>query len=138
MVGERSTHGILFDFLKKIKNNSKELLVLGDGNQNKPYMYVHELIDCMFYVIKNSNEMINDFNVGPKDGASVSEISELFLKYFGTGQRIKYTGGKTGWKGDVPYYSHNSKKLNKIGWTPSFTSIEAIEKAIKKMKKENE
>ena len=138
MVGERSTHGILFDFLCKVKSNQKELIVLGDGNQNKPYMYVHELIDCMFYVINNSNEMINDFNVGPKDGVSVSKISELFLKYFGTGQVIKYTGGKTGWKGDVPFYSHNSKKLNNIGWAPSLTSKEAIEKAIKKMKEEED
>ena len=138
MVGERSTHGILFDFLNKIKKNKKELIVLGDGNQNKPYMYVHELIDCMFFIINNSNEMINDFNVGPKDGVSVSKISELFLKYFGTGQAIKYTGGKTGWKGDVPFYSHNSKKLNDVGWSPSLTSKEAIKKAIKRMKEENE
>ena len=138
MVGERSTHGILFDFLNKVKNNKIELIVLGDGNQNKPYMYVHELIDCMFFVIDNSTEMINDFNVGPKDGVSVSEISELFLKYFGTGQVIKYTGGKVGWKGDVPFYSHNSKKLNDLGWTPSLTSKQAIEKALNRMKEENE
>ena len=138
MVGERSTHGILFDFLKKIKNNPDELIVLGDGNQNKPYMYVQELIDCMFFLVENSEEKINDFNVGPKDGVSVKTIATLFLQYFGNGQRIKYTGGKIGWKGDVPFYSHNSKKLNDIGWSASLSSKQAIEKALSRMKEENE
>ena len=64
----------------------------------------------------------------------VSEIAKLFLKYFGKDQKIKYTGGKTGWKGDVPFYSHNSKKLNKLGWAPKLSSFEAVEKAIASMK----
>jgi UDP-glucose 4-epimerase len=138
MVGERTTHGILFDFIKKVKNNPIELIVLGDGNQFKPYMYVHELIDCMFFLIENSKQQINAFNVGPKDGVKVSEIAEIFLKHFGNGQIIKYTGGKTGWKGDVPFYSHNSKKLNTLGWKPMLSSKEAVEKAIIRLKKENE
>ena len=137
MVGERVTHGILYDFMKKIKENPNELVVLGDGNQEKPYMYVHELIDCMLFVIENSNQKINAFNVGPKDGVKVSEIAELFLKEFGSGQKLKYTGGKTGWKGDVPFYSHNSKKLNSLGWQPNLSSKEAIEKAIKGLKKDS-
>ena len=134
MVGERSTHGILFDFMNKVKNNPNELVVLGDGDQNKPYMYVHELIDSMFFVIENANQKINDFNVGPKDCLKVSEIAELFLDYFGTGQKIKYTGGETGWKGDVPFYSHNSKKLNALGWEAKLSSKEALKKALLKMK----
>ena len=134
MVGERSTHGILFDFQNKINENDKELIVLGDGNQNKPYMYVEELIDCMFYVIKHPKEKLNEFNVGPNDGVKVSAIAETFLKHFGKGHKIKYTGGKTGWKGDVPFYSHNSEKLKKLGWEPTLNSSEAVEKAILKMK----
>ena len=136
MVGERVTHGILFDFLEKIENNNKELIVLGDGNQKKPYMYVHDLVDCMHFVIKNSSDRANIFNVGPKDGVEVSEIAKIFLKYFGSGQRISYTGGKTGWKGDVPFYNHNSEKLNSLGWKPKFSSKDAVETAIKKMKNE--
>ena len=112
------------------------LVVLGDGNQNKPYMYVHELIDCMFYVIDNSKDKLNEFNVGPKDSVKVSVIATIFIKHFGEGQVIKYTGGKTGWKGDVPFYSHNSKKLNKLGWQPTLNSSEAVEKAIIEMKNE--
>ena len=136
MVGERVTHGILFDFMKKIKDNPNELIVLGDGNQQKPYMCVHELIDCMFFVIENANQQVNAFNVGPRDGVKVSEIAKLFLKYFGTGQKIKYTGGKTGWKGDVPFYSHNSVKLNNLGWEPKLSSKDALIKAILEIKHE--
>lgn len=136
MVGSRSTHGILFDFLKKIRANPDELIVLGDGNQNKPYMHVHELIDCMFYLLENSNDSLNIFNVGPSDGVKVSEIAEMFLNQFGTGQKITYTGGKGGWKGDVPFYSHNSKKLNELGWAPKLSSREAVEKSIQEMSSE--
>jgi len=134
MVGERITHGIIYDFIKKIQDNPEELLVLGDGNQNKPYMYVHELIDCIFFVIEHSNQKINDYNVGPKDGVKVSEIAEIFLKHFGKDHKLRYTGGKTGWKGDVPFYSHNSKKLNTLGWQPKLSSKDAIEKAIEGLK----
>ena len=64
----------------------------------------------------------------------VSDIAKTFLKYHGRGQKIKYTGGKIGWKGDVPFYSHNSEKLNKLGWAPTLNSLQAVEKTIKKMK----
>ena len=134
MVGERTTHGILFDFLKKVKKNKEELIVLGDGNQFKPYMYVGELIDCMFFVINNASERVNIFNVGPKDGVKVSVIAKIFLEHFGEGQKITYTGGQTGWKGDVPFYSHNSEKLNRLGWEPKLSSEAAIRKAVARIK----
>tara|TARA_B100001996_G_C18645615_1_gene587278 strand:- start:670 stop:1605 length:936 start_codon:yes stop_codon:yes gene_type:complete len=134
MVGERTTHGILFDFVKKVKKNKEELIVLGDGNQFKPYMYVGELIDCMLFVVDNANKQFNIFNVGPKDGVKVSTIAKIFLEYFGEGQKIKYTGGLTGWKGDVPFYSHNSEKLNRLGWEPKLSSEAAIRKAVDRIK----
>ena len=134
MVGGRATHGILYDFVYKVQNNPNELIVLGDGKQCKPYMYVQELIDCIFFVVENATDQVNTFNVGPKDGARVSEIAKLFLKYFGKDHKIKYTGGKTGWKGDVPFYSHNSEKLNNLGWAPKLSSIEAVEKAVLAMR----
>mgnify|MGYP001204349475 CR=1 FL=1 len=131
MVGKRSTHGILYDFMKKINKDGTTLEVLGDGQQFKPYMHVEELIDCIFFLLEKSNEKINVFNVGPKDGIKVSEIAELFLKAHGKGHKISYTGGKVGWKGDQPFYSHDSKKLYSLGWEPSMTSKEAVEKSIK-------
>jgi len=133
MVGSRATHGILYDFSEKIKNNSEELIVLGDGQQRKPYMHVSELINCMFFLLENAHENINIFNVGPRDSVKVSDIAKIFINELGTKQVINYSGGKSGWKGDVPYYSHNSKKLNTLGWAPKLSSKEAVEKAIKDM-----
>ena len=133
MVGKRSTHGILYDFMKKVNKNSESLEVLGDGQQFKPYMHVEELIECIFFLLEKAKEKINVFNVGPKDGIRVSEIAELFLKEHGKGHKITYTGGKVGWKGDQPFYSHDSKKLYSLGWEPSMTSKEAVEKSIKEI-----
>ena len=133
-VGERSTHGILYDFLHKLTKSDTELVVLGDGSQLKPYMYVHELIECIFYVTEKSNDLINIFNVGPKDGVRVSRIAELSIEGFGSNQKIKYTGGETGWKGDIPFYSHDSKKLRDLGWEVKLTSEEAVIKAISMIK----
>ncbi len=133
MVGERMTHGILYDFLNKIKKNPKELKVLGDGNQCKPYMYVHDLIDAFFFVIENAKDLINIFNIGPKDSTKVSEIVEIFLEELKLDPKIVYSGGKTGWKGDVARYSHDASKLGRLGWKPKMGSTEAVRFAIKRI-----
>ena len=133
-VGERSTHGILYDFLHKLEKSDTELVVLGDGSQLKPYMYVNELIECIFYVTENANDLINIFNVGPKDGIRVSRIAELSIEGFGSNQKIRYTSGETGWKGDIPFYNHDSKKLRNLGWDVKLTSEEAVIKAISMIK----
>ena len=130
-VGGRLTHGIIFDFLNKIKNNDKELVVLGDGKQAKPYMHVDDLIDCMLYIVDNSNDRVNTFNVGPEDRITVEEIAKLTLEIYGGKQKITYTGGSSGWKGDIPTYLQNTKKIKTLGWKPRYNSREAIIKALK-------
>lgn len=134
IVGERMTHGILFDFLRKIEKNPRELEVLGDGTQCKPYMYVLELIDCFLLVIENSDEQINVFNVGPKNCTKVTDIARILLNEMGEKLKIIYTGGSRGWKGDVPFYKYDSSKLEGLGWKPKMGSTEAVRFAIKKIK----
>ena len=130
-VGGRLTHGIIFDFLNKIKHNDKELVVLGDGKQAKPYMHVDDLIDCMLYIVDNSNDRVNTFNVGPEDRITVEEIAKLTLEIYGGNQKITYTGGSSGWEGDIPTYLQNTKKIKTLGWKPRYNSREAIIKALK-------
>ena len=130
-VGGRLTHGIIFDFINKIKHNDKELVVLGDGKQAKPYMHVDDLIDCMLYIVDNSNDRVNTFNVGPEDRITVEEIAKLTLEIYGGNQKITYTGGSSGWKGDIPTYLQNTKKIKTLGWKPRYNSREAIIKALK-------
>ena len=132
IVGERSTHGIIFDLLNKLAVNPKELEVLGDGTQCKPYMYVHELIDAFLFIVENADQKMNVYNIGPKDGASVAVIAESLLEAYGGGQTIAYTGGKRGWKGDVSVYRYDASKLEALGWKPQMNSTEAVEMAIKK------
>jgi len=130
IVGERSTHGIILDLLEKLKVDADELEVLGDGRQSKPYMYVSEIISAFMFILENSDEKLNVFNIGPRDSTSVAQIAEMVLEIAGDGQRIAYTGGSFGWKGDVPLYSYQPSKLEALGWPPPMSSTEAVLTAI--------
>ena len=133
VVGDRSTHGIIFDLLEKLDGDPANLEVLGDGKQSKPYMYVHELIQALLYIFENADEKINIFNIGPSDQTSVAEIAQLVLEGYGAKQGIMYTGGTQGWKGDVPRYEYDTQKLQKLGWGPPTTSFEAVSLAVRKI-----
>ena len=133
IVGERSTHGVIHDFFVKIQKNKKVLNVLGDGQQSKPYMYVHEIVDAIQFIFSNSNEKINDYNIGPKDFTKVSEIANILLEETGEKREIIYGGGKTGWKGDVPFYYYDAVKLRNLGWMPKYGSTQAVREAIRSM-----
>ena len=133
MVGERVTHGILYDFIRKLESNPHELEVLGDGRQCKPYMYVHDLIDSFIFIVENADEQLNIYNVGPKDCMLVSDIAEEVLRQKGKGQKIKYTGGQSGWKGDIPKYQYDASKLAELGWKPKYSSKDAVKLALERM-----
>lgn len=129
--GERTTHGILHDFIKKLKSNPNELEVLGDGNQSKPYLYVKDLIDAILFVYQKSNDKINFYNLGVEDTTKVSEIAQMVIKAMKLKAKINYTGGDRGWVGDVPKFAYNLDKIHQLGWKSSKTSNQAIEIAIK-------
>lgn len=137
VVGGRSTHGVVFDFINKLNLNHQELEILGDGNQNKPYIYVSDLVDAIMYVWRNSNEAINYFNIGTESRIKVIEIAKMIIKKMNLKSKIKFTGGKTGWIGDVSSYQYNLKKIHNLGWKANFTSEEAITKAIIDILKSN-
>lgn len=128
--GERTTHGILHDFIKKLKNNPNELEVLGNGKQAKPYLYVQDLIDAILFIYQNTHEKINVFNVGVEGQTSVTDIANMVIKAMGLNAQIRYTGGDRGWVGDVPKFAYNVDKIHKLGWSSKLTSNQAVEKAI--------
>ncbi len=129
--GERTTHGILHDFVKKLKKNPNELEVLGDGKQAKPYLYVKDLIDAILFVIKNSHDKINYFNLGVEGQTSVTKIAEFIIQAMNLHAQIRYTGGDRGWVGDVPKFAYNLDKIHQLGWKASYSSDEAVKLAIK-------
>lgn len=132
IIGRRGTHGILVDFIEKLKKDPTRLEILGNGKQRKSYLLIEECVDAMFFAVKNSGEEVNIFNLGSEDQIEVSRIAgilveELELKNV----RFEYTGGVRGWKGDVPLMLLGTKKINKLGWKNKYSSEEAIRKTTK-------
>ena len=128
--GERTTHGILHDFVKKLKKNPDELEVLGNGKQAKPYLYVKDLVDAILFVVRNSKDKVNFYNLGVEGNTPVWRIAEMVIQSMKLNARIRYTGGDRGWVGDVPQFRYNLDKIHNLGWRASLTSDEAVQKAI--------
>jgi UDP-glucose 4-epimerase len=131
VIGPRLTHGVIYDFLNKLRVNPNELEVLGDGTQQKPYLHVKDLIDAMQLIRDKASERINLFNIGPADeGATVTEIANAVLDQVQCGATIRYTGGDRGWVGDVPRFRYSVKKLADLGWRAPSTSVGAVLRTI--------
>jgi UDP-glucose 4-epimerase len=138
IIGKRSTHGILFDLVEKLNRDPKELEVLGDGKQRKSYLLVEECVDGMLFGFKNAKDDLSYFNLGAEDQITVGRIVEVLLEETGLkGVEIKYTGGESGWAGDVPRFLLSTKKMADLGWTPKHTSEEAIRTAARIVVKEH-
>lgn len=134
IIGNRSTHGIIFDFINKLKTNPSELTILGDGNQSKSYLHIKECIDAINFVINNSNEEVNIFNIGSEDTITPTEIGNIIVEEM----RLKdvafhYTGGSRGWKGDVPKMMLSIDALKKLGWKNSWESNRSVRETVKEL-----
>jgi len=130
IIGSRSTHGVIFDLLGKLRRNPKTLQVLGDGRQTKPYVYIDDCIDGMLFCFRNSHDGVNLFNISTSTETSVREIVSMLLQKTGATAVVEYTGGERGWPGDVPRVKLNPKKAEALGWTARYTSDEAVARAI--------
>jgi UDP-glucose 4-epimerase len=136
VVGERLTHGVIFDFMNKLKNNPRELEILGNGKQRKPYLHVTELVEAMLYGWQRSKERINCFNLGVDSSTSVTRIAEIVAREMGLHNvSFKYTGGDKGWMGDVPRFQYDLSKIHKLGWQAKMSSDEAVELTCKSVLK---
>lgn len=131
VVGERATHGVIFDFINKLKKNPQELEVLGDGEQIKPYLYVKDLIGAILFVFENTNDKLNFYNIGVETRTKVKDIAKMVIDEMALSAQIKYTGGDRGWIGDVPEFNYNLDKIHALGWKAQISSDEAVRKSIK-------
>lgn len=130
VIGPRLTHGVIFDFVKRLKMDPSHLRILGDGSQSKPYIYVLELVDAImrFY---DAPKGVTLYNVGVETQTSVTRIAEIVCEKMGlTGIPFEYTGGRGGWKGDVPVFAYNLDKIHAAGWIAKMTSDEAVAKTV--------
>jgi UDP-glucose 4-epimerase len=134
IIGPRATHGVIYDFIKKLRQNPGELEILGDGTQAKPYLSVEDCLDGIFCALKNSEKQCDIYNLGCDSTTSVTRIAELVVKGMGLSDvRFKYTGGKRGWRGDVPQFRFNVQKMSGLGWTAAHSSDEAVKIAIRRI-----
>jgi len=131
IIGPRLTHGAIFDFVEKLRKNPNELEILGNGEQKKSYLYVDDCVDAMLTAREKSNERVNVFNVGNEDWITVREIAEIVCKIMNLRPRFRFTGGDRGWRGDVPLMLLDITKIKRVGFSPRFTSREAVEKTVK-------
>ncbi len=127
VIGPRLTHGVIYDFVQKLRKNPNELEILGDGNQTKSYIYVKDCIDGMLFALEKAKETVNVFNLGSEDRIRVVEIAEIVCRKMGLNPEFKFTGGKRGWKGDIPIMQLDITKIKALGWRPEYSSKEAVE-----------
>lgn len=131
VIGPRATHGVIHDFLLRLKANPKELTVLGNGTQEKPYLHVSELVEAMLHIHDLGKEAFTCCNIGPDGTATtVRHIAESVVNFAAPGAAIRYGDSAKGWPGDVPKFRYSIERLRQLGWTPKLTSNQAIERAI--------
>jgi UDP-glucose 4-epimerase len=130
IIGPRMTHGVLYDFFEKLKRDPTRLEVLGDGKQAKSYLRTEEVIDAMRLAAARAHDPVNVFNLGTADRLSVREIAEKVVAAHGGRGRIEYTGGSTGWVGDIPQQLLAVDKIRSLGWSARRTSAEAVDETI--------
>jgi len=135
VIGQRVTHGILHDFLQKLKNDPTELEILGDGEQEKSYIYDEDCIDAMLYAIEKSKEKICIYNLGSNDTIKVKRIAEIVCEELNVKPKFRFTGGPVGWKGDVPRMALDTRKITALGWRAKYGSEEAVRLSVQGLKK---
>jgi UDP-glucose 4-epimerase len=133
IIGPRSNHGVVADFIKKIKTNPKELEILGDGHQEKSYMYISDCIGAITHLtstFSKGTQQVDVFNVGPNDKITVVQIAKIVSQEMSTPNiKHKFTGGVDGgrgWRGDVKTMQLSIDKLLRTGWKPSHSSEQAV------------
>lgn len=134
IVGERSTHGIIVDFIDKLKKNNEVLEILGNGEQRKSYLHVSDCVDAMVFAWENSNDIVNIFNIGSEDTISATRIAEIVVEEMGLKKvKFSYTGGMRGWKGDVPKMRLSIERLKSLGWRPRYNSERSVREAVRSL-----
>ena len=132
VVGPRSDHGVIHDFIMKLGENKNTLKILGDGNQKKSYIYVDDCVEAMV-LASNSKDDVGVFNVGSDDYIDVKEIAEAVSKAMGLQPVLEFGSEDRGWKGDVPVMLLATDKIKSLGWKLNYNSLEAVKLTAEKI-----
>lgn len=130
ILGERYSHGHVFDFYRSLRENPRELRVLGNGQQKKSYLYIHDCIDAIFTVIEQSTAAVNVFNLGTDEYCQVNDSIGWITNHLGIDPVRRYTGGERGWIGDSPFIFLDTARIRSLGWTPKLSIREGVIKTL--------
>jgi UDP-glucose 4-epimerase len=134
VVGERCTHGAVYDFITRLQNDPSKLRVLGDGRQTKPYLYVKDLVRAILTVWDKAVDPLAVYHVAGEGMTTVRDIVNIVVEEMGlSGIPIEYTGGDRGWIGDVPYFQYDSGKIHALGFHPDNDSTQAVRVAVQRI-----
>lgn len=135
VIGPNLTHGVIYDFVKRLSENPKELKILGDGTQQKPYIFVDDLVDVILKMTEVIPSGMEIYNVGVNGETSVTNIANIICQELGLKDVVyQYTGGNIGWKGDVPKFQYDLSKIHSKGWNAKFNSDESVRETVKYVK----
>lgn len=127
VIGPKLTHGVIFDFIKKLESDNSQLEILGDGTQCKPYIYVLDLVEAIVRFMSTETKGITLYNLGVEGATTVTRIADIICEKMGLRNvKYNYTGGNIGWKGDVPRFQYDLSKIYATGWRASCNSDEAV------------
>lgn len=126
ILGERYTHGHVFDFYQSLKSNPDELRVLGDGHQRKSYLYVQDCIDAILLAIEKAQDKVNIFNLGTDEFCEVNNSIGWITSHLGLTPKLTYTGGKRGWIGDSPFIFLDCSRIRALGWRPKLSIRDGV------------
>jgi len=130
ILGERYTHGHVFDFYRQLKNDPSRLKVLGNGQQRKSYLYVQDCIDAVLLAMDRAPEKVNIFNLGVDGYCQVNDSIGWICETLGVKPKLEYSGGGRGWIGDNPFIYLDTKKIRSLGWTPKYSIREGVVKTV--------
>ncbi|MDE1045091.1 MAG: NAD-dependent epimerase/dehydratase family protein [Nitrospinaceae bacterium] len=134
ILGERYTHGHVFDFYRKLKQNPSRLEVLGNGKQRKSYLYIQDCIDAMLFALEKSNESVNVLNLGVDGYCEVNDSIGWICEELGVTPKLEYSGGDRGWIGDNPFIFLDTSKIRDLGWKPKLSIQDGVLKTIQYLK----
>ena len=136
IVGPNPTHGVIHDFVLRLKENPRYLRILGDGTQSKPYVHVEDCLDGIQFGYEHARELVNCYNLAVPDQTSVRQIAQWTIEAMGLDPatvQIEYTGGPRGWRGDVAQVRLDTSRMEALGWRPKMSSAEAVRRSIREI-----
>jgi UDP-glucose 4-epimerase len=134
ILGERYTHGHVFDFYRKLSDDPTRLAVLGNGRQRKSYLYVQDCIDAIFVALERATDRVNVLNLGTDEYCELNDSIQWITERLGVTPQLEYSGGDRGWIGDNPFIFLDTARIRSLGWAPKLSIRDAVLRTVEYLK----